>query len=136
MRAALHDGTEVVNVIEYDPDADWTVPDGLQLVTLDDGDLVGPGWACERDTFVPPERVEPPDVPAFLIAVMGALGKPRGREILSAYPDIHMALREPYNYTIARQGIAEALTDGFLTQTEHGTIMGQWDDHNLPSPGH
>lgn len=84
--------------------------------------------------YVDPEWVEPvtPDAPNFLLAVMGGLGKPRGREILRAYPDIHMALRNPYNFTVARQGIDEALADEFLTQAEWDLIDGQWDEHNLP----
>lgn len=77
-------------------------------------------------------RPPPPDVPGFLIATMTALGKPRGREILAAYPDVHMALREPFNYAIALAGIDEALADLFLTQAEYDTIMAEWDAHHLP----
>lgn len=53
MRAALIDGEAVVNVIEYDPDADYDPGEGIVLVELAD-EPVGPGWRRRGGVFVEP----------------------------------------------------------------------------------
>lgn len=54
MRAALHNDSEVVNVIEYDPDAAYEPPEGLTLDALRDGARVGPGWRVRGGEYLPP----------------------------------------------------------------------------------
>lgn len=54
MRAALHDGVTVVNVIEYDPQVEYTPPEGFDLVELDDTSGVGPGWRVTAAGLAPP----------------------------------------------------------------------------------
>lgn len=46
----------VVNVIEIEPNADWTPPDGCDV--LDAGDA-GPGWLWDGQRLSPPEPVIP-----------------------------------------------------------------------------
>lgn len=53
-RAALHDGTVVVNVIAYDPEQDYTPPEGLELDVLADDAPVGPGYRVTVDGYVAP----------------------------------------------------------------------------------
>lgn len=54
MRAALHDGSTVVNVIEYDPEAEYEARPGLTLIELPDDSTVGPGWRVDGDSFTAP----------------------------------------------------------------------------------
>lgn len=52
MRAALLEGDQVVNVIEYDPAADYD-PAPYELVELAD-EPVGPGWRRRNGELIPP----------------------------------------------------------------------------------
>lgn len=68
MRAALiNDDEVIVNVIEFDPELDYTPDAGIALVELTD-ERVGPGWRRRGGSFVaPPEhslRVAPSRIPA------------------------------------------------------------------------
>lgn len=58
MRAVLHDGTTVVNVIEYDPASDYEPGEDLTLVELEEDSVVGPGWVVAGDSFAPPALPE------------------------------------------------------------------------------
>lgn len=62
MRAALHDGTVIVNVIEYDPEADYTPPEELTLVELADDSHAWIGWTVAGDSFAPPITEESPPI--------------------------------------------------------------------------
>lgn len=52
MRAALLEGDQVVNVIEYDPAADYD-PAPYELVELGN-EPVGPGWRRRNGKLIPP----------------------------------------------------------------------------------
>ena len=75
MRAAVHDGHTVINVIVVaDPDL-FEVGDGLTLEPLDDAAVVGPGWTRGADGWHPPDHDEqqpPPPTDAERIARLEA----------------------------------------------------------------
>lgn len=65
MRAALHDGTVVVNVIVYDPASTYD-PGDLILDQLPDDSAVGPGWLVNPYRIAPVKSllVNPATIPA------------------------------------------------------------------------
>jgi hypothetical protein len=59
-RYAVIDGNNVVNVILWDGDADWSPPEGTQTVELGDTAAVGPGFTYDGNAFIAPPKVISP----------------------------------------------------------------------------
>ena len=53
MRAALLLDDNVVNVIEYKPEVDYD-PTPYELVPIEEGTVIGPGWTRQNESFSPP----------------------------------------------------------------------------------
>lgn len=79
MRYSIIDGSDVVNVIEWDGEQDYEAPDGLILVSCPDE--VSVGWTVTSDGFIappePPQDAEaiPYEDPAILEAKNSALAE-------------------------------------------------------------
>lgn len=56
-RYAVLSGTEVVNVMLWDGEAEWTPPEGSTAVACPDE--VGPGWTYVDGTWTAPIEEEP-----------------------------------------------------------------------------
>ena len=56
MRYAMMNDNEVVNVALWDGETPWE-PD-CEIVALDDGSPVGPGWSLEGEEFIAPVVAE------------------------------------------------------------------------------
>jgi hypothetical protein len=56
----------VENVIDIDPDADWTCPVGHELI--DGDDCGGPGWSWDGLSFSAPDAVTLPRIDVLMVA--------------------------------------------------------------------
>ncbi len=56
-RYGVLSGTEVVNVVLWDGETEWTPPDGCTAVACPDN--VGPGWTFEDGAWTAPIEEEP-----------------------------------------------------------------------------
>lgn len=60
MRKPLIDATNtVVNIIEIEPDAEYSPPDGLTMLDEDPAAIIGGTYDPATDTFAPPPDPEP-----------------------------------------------------------------------------
>lgn len=73
----------------------------------------------------------PVNTTGFLLATMEALGKKRGREVMRDYADITLGIQRQ-NFEVAWDGINDARQDEAITDDEHSTIVGLWEEYNLP----
>lgn len=63
-KAAIVSDDNVVNVVVYDPDVEWTPPEGFELHPLtEDDSFVSPGWARKPNGDWEDRRPEPPELP-------------------------------------------------------------------------
>lgn len=118
MRAALTDTDgQVVNVIVYDPDSDYTPPNGLTLDELADESPVGPGWTRNGDgTYAPPPVRD---------LIGGGTIPPDGKTTATAtYRDTHDDAPATVTFDVNGTAAIEPLVDGEATIEVASTTPG------------
>lgn len=119
-RAALHDGTTVVNVIVVDPAADYTAPDELTLVELADDSPIGPRWRLRGGEFIPP--------PVHSLTIAPDTVAPDGADVaVATYTDTRdQALAEvafDVNGATATEGLVDGRASIEITAAAPGPIV-------------
>lgn len=128
MRAALHDGQLVDNVIVLDEDSDYQPPEGLTLITLPDDSPVGPGWRHVAGEFTPPPR-ETLEAPAEVEA--------GGDPVDVIYTNTHDDAPQAATFTVNGATATVDLTDGTavleVTIPQPGPVTITVADAGVPS---
>lgn len=143
----LSDGTPVSNLHAADEatlaDAGWLpVTDDTQPSYDADQEKVVAAptsdWSVRTSDVLRTWNIEtlPADVDALKLAVLddtNGLGRNKARQLVRDYPDLLDALNQA-NWQLARNAIADAHTDGALTDSDHQLLLDLLDAHRIPQP--
>lgn len=111
--------------------------DDVQVVRTDDRSLARYHLTVENGEIVageqrtPPEPEPQPDVGGLKLAAFDQLGRGEARQLVRDYPDLLDALNDR-NWSMARQAVDDAHTDGAITDDQRQTVVDLMAAHHIP----